>query len=297
MTSETREQRGRILLVEDDDLSRWAVRTYLEKQEYPITDASGGGEARKRFAEGCFDLLIADLHLTDVNGLDLAAEFRRACPAGQVVIVTGQGSKESVLNALRHGVFDYLEKPFPMELLGIVVGKAMDKIRTERELVRLSRTDGLTGLFNQRYFYEVLGREISRARRQGRRLSLILTDLDNFKEYNDRHGHLAGDEILVKVAGCLREACRREVDLAFRYGGDEFILILPEADMATARQVSERIRSMVSALGLDRITLSVGLAELEEQQDLTTFIRHADEAMYLAKQMGGDRAIVFASRG
>jgi diguanylate cyclase (GGDEF)-like protein len=142
----------------------------------------------------------------------------------------------------------------------------------------------------------VLGREISRAQRQGRPLSLILTDLDNFKEFNDRCGHLAGDEILVKVAGALQEACRRDMDLAFRYGGDEFMIILPEAGLQAARGVANRVRGLVAALGLDRLTLSVGLAELSGQQELTAFIRQADEAMYLAKQRGGDRAVVFAEK-
>jgi two-component system, cell cycle response regulator len=285
---------GRILLVEDEDLLRWAVKSFLEARGLTVTEAKNGQQAFWKLTDDHFDIVITDLALQGGNGLDLAAWVTQNRPETQIIIITGQGSKESAITALRHGVFNYFEKPFSFEVLFINVQKALDKIGMMKELVRLSRTDGLTGLFNQRHFYEVLEQEIARARRQKRHLSLILADVDSFKEYNDRFGHLMGDDILARIARCLREACRRDTDKAFRYGGDEFIIILPEADLPAALEVSGRIRDMIHGLALEGISLSVGVAELIDGQDVKTFIRHADEAMYLAKQMGGDRAIVFS---
>lgn len=287
-------KKGSILLVEDEDLLRWSMKTYLEARGYEVEDTQDVRKALKILSADSYDVIVTDLMVKNMSGLDLTAYVRQNCPDSQVIIITGRGSKETAIEALRQGVFDYIEKPFDLELLLINIEKALEKLRLMKELVRLSRTDGLTGLYNQRYFYNCLQREINRARRQEHDLSLILADVDCFKEFNDRHGHLEGDEALVKLAGCLREACRQDVDMVFRYGGDEFIIILPEADIKVAEDVSSRIREISSRLDLDNITLSMGLAQLNPSHDVKTFIRHADEAMYLAKQMGGDRLIVFS---
>ena len=219
------------------------------------------------------------------DGLAIAAEARRLHAETQVIIITGQGSKDTILQALRQGVSDYLEKPFDLELLLLTVEKALEKTLVLRELIQLARTDGLTGLYNQRHFYSVLEAEINRARRQNRALSLLLVDVDDFKRYNDRFGHLAGDAALARIAACLKKACRRDIDTAFRYGGDEFILVLPEADRATAEGIAARVRSLLVDEGI-ALTVSIGVAELREGQDLKAFIREADQAMYRDK--GGE---------
>jgi two-component system cell cycle response regulator len=286
--------RGKVLIVEDEDLLRWSIKRFLDDRGLDVVDCKDGFEALHRLQGEHFDIIVTDLALQGIDGLAITASAHKFLPESQVIIITGRATKESAIMALRHGVFNFFEKPFPLELLFFSIEKALDKIGLTRELVRLSRTDGLTGLFNQRYFYEVLEQEMQRARRQGHDLSLILADADSFKEYNDRYGHLAGDEALTRIARCLREACRRDVDKAFRYGGDEFIIILPEANLEAALAVSGRIRDLVRDQGIEGISLSIGLAELEAGQDVKTFIRHADEAMYLAKQRGGDRSIVFS---
>ncbi len=162
-----------------------------------------------------------------------------------------------------------------------------------RELIQLARTDGLTGLYNQRHFYSVLEAEINRARRQSRTLSLLLVDVDDFKRYNDRYGHLAGDAALARVAACLKRACRRDIDTAFRYGGDEFVLVLPETDRATAAGIAARVRSLLVDEGI-ALTVSIGIAERNEGQDLRSFIRAADEAMYRDKDHGASSALAHA---
>jgi diguanylate cyclase (GGDEF)-like protein len=286
-------ERGRILLAEDDTHDRRVAQSLLELAGYRVIEVSDGREALEHLKKQPFDVLITDLDVGGYDGLVLTAQAREAIPDIQVIVVTGEGSKETVIAALRYGVFDYVEKPVDPDRLLVTVSRAVEKGLMLRELVRLARTDGLTGLYNQRYFHEILDREVRRCRRQDRPLTLVLVDVDSFKGFNDRHGHLAGDECLVRIATCLREACRRDIDMVFRYGGDEFVIVLPEAGHDIAREVCERVRERVQALGADGISVSLGVAGLEEEEDARVFIRHADEAMYLAKQLGGDRSVVF----
>ena len=246
----------RILLAEDEDLLRWSIQRFFEKRGFVVEGVKNGDEGVDKARVGSYDLLITDLRLGGADGLELAAVCREHNPELQTIVITGQGSKESAISALRQGVWDYVEKPLDLQRLLFTVEKALDKRRMERELVRLSRTDGLTSLYNQRYFYEVLKVEMRRAHRQNHSLSIILLDVDNFKEYNDLHGHLEGDEILARVALCLKKACRRDVDMAFRYGGDEFVLVLPGAGEPSARNVANRI---VQLLEEDSVGLSLSI--------------------------------------
>jgi diguanylate cyclase (GGDEF)-like protein/PAS domain S-box-containing protein len=154
-------------------------------------------------------------------------------------------------------------------------------------------TDDLTGLFNQRYFYERLTIEIERAHRQNHPLSLLLFDVDHFKEYNDTHGHLAGDRVLQAIGAVVRESTRGYVDIGCRYGGDEFTIILPETGLEHARNIAERIRTSFEARQFDRCTLSVGLMTYHRDTTAESFIRFADEMMYLAKRSGGNRVYVY----
>jgi PleD family two-component response regulator len=227
----------RILLAEDEDLLRWSIQRFFEKRGFAVEGVKNGTEGVKKAGVGSYDLLITDLRLGGVDGLKVAAVCREHNPELQTIVITGQGSKESVTAALRQGVWDYVEKPLDLQRLLFTVEKALDKRRMERELVRLSRTDGLTGLYNQRYFYEIMKVEMKRARRQNQSLSLILLDVDNFKEYNDLHGHLEGDEILARVALC-------SIGLSLSIGinevkrGSEIREAMREADeaMYTAKQ-------------------------------------------------------------
>lgn len=163
----------------------------------------------------------------------------------------------------------------------------------ENELKEMSIKDSLTGLFNQRYFYDRLEREIERARRQGHPLSLLLFDIDQFKTYNDCHGHLEGDRVLKEVGKVVVECTREHVDIGCRYGGDEFTVILPEADEAQALSIAERIRETFETRHFDQLTLSVGLMTYNKASSMRSFIRFTDAMMYDAKRSGGNRVFVF----
>jgi diguanylate cyclase (GGDEF)-like protein/PAS domain S-box-containing protein len=181
------------------------------------------------------------------------------------------------------------------EVVGIlgVLRDVSEKIKLERELLELSITDGLTGLHNQRHFYKELDKEMERSKRQKTPLCLLLFDLDGFKEYNDLKGHLEGDKVLKGVAEAVLKSIRK-MDSAFRYGGDEFTIILPAAGKKAGVLVAERIKKSFEKIpSLKQMSLSIGLVEFDPQYDLTTFVNHADAAMYAAKKKGGNQISVF----
>lgn len=163
----------------------------------------------------------------------------------------------------------------------------------ENELKELTIKDGLTNLYNQRYFHERLQVEIERARRQSHPLSLLLFDVDRFKEYNDTKGHLEGDKVLKGIGDVVRECTRDYVDIACRYGGDEFTVILPETDQDLARRIAERIRTSFLARKFGNCTLSVGVMTYRQDSTPQSFIRFADEMMYGAKRAGGNCVVVY----
>ena len=185
-------------------------------------------------------------------------------------------------------------RPFPettqraLEDLASRAGPALDNARRYLEARRLADLDARTGLHNARYFEETLQREVSRARRYNRRLALVVFDLDDFKEINDRFNHLAGNVALAGVAERLREVLR-SADVAARYGGDEFAVVLPEAGIADAQRFYERLRAHVSAAPIEpvgSISLSCGIGELAGEEDWETFLKRVDDALYRAKRAG-----------
>ncbi len=172
----------------------------------------------------------------------------------------------------------------------ISISKDMTEQRElEHNLRELSIRDGLTDLYNRRYFCERLNTELTRARRQGHSLSVLLFDIDDFKAYNDTHGHLAGDKMLERLGGIVKECIREGVDLPFRYGGDEFTVVLVETTAEQAREVANRIRTSFSKLTRGESTLSIGMLAHAEGMDEETIIREVDRRMYRAKRAGGDR--------
>ena len=165
--------------------------------------------------------------------------------------------------------------------------------RLQQELKELSMRDGLTTLYNQRYFYERLEMEIERAQRQGHPLSLLLFDIDQFKTYNDCHGHLEGDKVLKALGQVVIDSTRVHVDIGCRYGGDEFTVILPEADEKEAYRIAERIRTSFAARRFDHLTVSIGLMSYKRGTSLRSFVRFVDAMMYDAKRSGGNRVFIY----
>jgi diguanylate cyclase (GGDEF)-like protein len=180
-----------------------------------------------------------------------------------------------------------------LEELSKRAGPAIENARRFKEARKLADLDALTGLHNRRYFHETLAREVSRAHRYGRQLALIVFDLDDFKAINDRIGHLSGDAVLAETAVRVREAVR-SADIACRVGGDEFAVILPESSTHDADQLYHRLRGAVSSRPVGqagRLFVSAGIAEIQPDDDPTTFFERADEALYRAKELGKGQVV------
>jgi diguanylate cyclase (GGDEF)-like protein len=193
-----------------------------------------------------------------------------------------------------------------LRLKRVLKERRLTQERTQmlEKLKRLSITDGLTKLFNSRYFYNQLKIEIDRTERYQRPLSLLLLDIDKFKDYNDTYGHLEGDQVLIRLGQVIR-SCLRKMDSAYRYGGEEFTVILPETEGDEAATVAERIRTAVE---MERftpikdgdpvsITISIGVTEYNRKEEVALFVQRADKAMYQSKQAGRNRvSCLFTSK-
>ena len=185
-----------------------------------------------------------------------------------------------------------------LEELSLRAGPAIENARRFREARQLADLDGLTGLHNRRYFHETLARECARAHRYSRRLSLMVFDIDDFKNVNDRIGHLTGDAVLAEAAGRAREVVR-SADIPCRVGGDEFAVVLPESSLEQADQLFGRIQTAISGRPIGqagRLKISAGVAELQAEDDSISFFERADEALYRAKEAGKGRSMAAQNR-
>ena len=215
--------------------------------------------------------------------------------AGLAVPLPGDSSTLGYLTVFtRRNGHDYSDDDVrQLETLALRAGPAIENARRFREARQLADLDALTGLHNRRYFHETLARECARAHRYERKLSLIVFDLDDFKEVNDRIGHLAGDTVLAEAAERVRDVVRT-ADIACRVGGDEFAVILPESALNDADQLYRRIQNAISSRPLGqggKLFLSAGVAELRAEDDPVAFFQRADDALYRAKEAGKGRVV------
>ncbi len=236
--------------------------------------------------------IMLDYSLPGMDGLTV---FGRILERGYdipVIMVTGQGDESIAVEAMKNGAYDYVVKSGNYRaLLPSVIFKAVKRHEMEREKARLALdmerlviTDDLTGLFNRRYFYRKIEEEMVRAKRQNGKLTLILFDLDHFKKYNDTFGHLEGDRALKEVGKITLFSIREKVDSGCRYGGDEFAVILPGADVKHADTVAERIRKSLKEKKMGDIDISAGIVEYDCESSVERFIKTADDALYEAKK-------------
>jgi two-component system cell cycle response regulator len=302
---------GRILLIDDTDhLADRIVKGlgYLHQ----VTFCNNPQHAVFHAAEGGFELLIINLHLQTYDGLRLCSQLRsldrtRHAP---ILVVLDADCQDRLLRALDMGVNDYLMRPIDRnELLARVNtqirrARYLDRLRANvQQTIELAISDALTGLHNRHYLEAHLGTLVDHAANRGKALAVLALDIDYFKSVNDRYGHDAGDRVLQEFAQRIRGNVR-SLDLPCRVGGEEFIVVLPDTDVAVAYRVAERLRHAIGQKPFDvgskgapvTITVSVGVGGLEHAHDTPAdLLKRADEALYRAKRDGRNRVVAAAA--
>ncbi len=288
--------KGKILIVDDAPDTLEIIQKLLSFEGYEVILAATGEEGVKKVEEEKPDVVLMDINLPGIDGNEALRRIRMINPIQSVIMLTAFATVDNAIQALKEGASDFVKKPFENEHLIHIVNQAIEKSRTlaekeklEEEVRRLSITDDLTGLYNHRHFFKTLESELTRLTRQKTSLSLLMLDVDNFKRYNDTYGHIEGDRVLKKIGEIIQHSIRHNVDSGYRYGGDEFAVLLIGASLEQAMFIAERIRQTIKETGFHEITVSVGLAEFREGFDLERFVKSADDAMYAAKHLGGNR--------
>ena len=314
----------KVLLVDDQLLVGEAIRRLLlTEPKIQFLYCANPTEAISVAKEFKPTVILQDLVMPNVNGLDLVRQYRadQATKGTPIIVLSSKGESTVKSDAFQAGANDYLVKlPDQIELIARIRYHSMayvnqlqrddayralhesqrQLVETNRELERLTNIDGLTALSNRRYFNEYMEAEWKGAVRSSKPLSTLMIDVDHFKLYNDTYGHIAGDDVLRKVADCLKQSCRRSTDLAARYGGEEFAIILPETPFAEVQRLGDKVCRAVEALGLLHngssaakcVTISIGGATTIAQhgETFSPLVDAADKALYESKKAGRNRA-------
>ncbi|HUV51292.1 MAG TPA: diguanylate cyclase [Anaerolineae bacterium] len=287
-----------ILIVDDDAGVRKLLHDFIELSEFDVFSASSGEEALELLKTTNISVAIIDIIMPGINGLELTGLIKKNYDT-DVIIMTGYSDKYSYEEAISNGASDIIFKPMHLEelllrLKRVFKERQLTKERTKivKKLEELAITDELTQLYNSRYFFRQLDTETYRCKRYKHPLSLLFLDVDNFKKYNDTHGHIQGDKVLTRL-GRIIKSCLRTMDSAYRYGGEEFTVILPETKCEEAFIVATRIKKLMETEkfipvpgNIVNLTISIGVTRYHPDERISSFVERADKAMYIAKQKG-----------
>ncbi len=308
MSSKQENAHRKILAVDDDPQSLRVLQKALEWDGYQVAVAASGREAIHKMTEWGPHLVLLDVNMPDLDGLQTMEFLRKSTEYVSTIFVSGQSGQEDIIRGLDLGADDYICKPYnPAELLARIrchlrIKDIRDELRRANGKLReLVDHDDLTGLFNMRSLYQKLDHELDRAQRYKRQVAAIMMDLDHFKLVNDENDHLFGSFVLSEVGRLIRENVRK-VDFAARYGGDEFIVVLTEINREGALIFGERLRKTIgdhlfkNEFYQRRLTVSLGMclsAAEGVKVDARTLVRMADKALYNSKQNGRNRIDFF----
>jgi len=280
---------AKVLIVDDEQHVLSTLDELLRGMGYECHSVADGEETLEHLRTNACDIAVIDIRMPGMDGMDLLRQIKDGWENLDVIMMTAFDADYSYLDVIEGGATDFIIKPFHTDELRAKMARIERERRLRTELLQLSIRDVLTGLFNRRHLYHRLKEETARTLRQGHDLSLIILDVDNFKHYNDNNGHLEGDSVLALLGEIIMSSVREDVDSAYRYGGDEFALLLIETGAAQAARIAERVRSTFESRQVDSCTLSLGITQLSAGGDVESLLRTADEAMYRAKRAGGNQ--------
>ena len=292
-----------VLIIEDHPDQRDLLAIVLQREGYKVITAANGVEALEKLQNETVQIALSDIMMPKMDGFELIKNMRSdpALKNIYVILITARIQEGDRVRGLDLGADDYITKPFSFSELLARVRVGTRVVQYQQHLEYQTQIDSLTGLYNRRAFEKKIEDEFERSKRYGNPLSILILDVDNFKTINDTYGHHGGDAALVRIAETLREKTRQS-DFACRYGGEEFLLILPETDLDNALQVAQKVHenirncTYVSSGDQFKLTASFGLTSTayKPYSHWREMIEDADQALYIAKNSGKDRVEVSA---
>ena len=297
----------KILVVDSDEQARSILLDCLNG-EYEVFTTVTCSEALEMSKKDLFSVVMTEVGTQEEKGVDVIRKFKEVNSDIEVIVITTHKSVPLAIEAMKKGAYDYITKPFNLDELKIVVQHALERqklieeVREKEAYQELALLDGLTGIYNRRYFDEILHREVERAVRYPQKFSLLMIDIDDFKKYNDIYGHQAGDKVLKEVAQTIYYRTRN-IDFAARYGGEEFVIITPHTEKESAAALASRVLGLVSDKDFFlegdtavKVTLSIGVATFGDDSDTEEgLVNAADKALYQAKKLGKNRVCLFGA--
>ncbi|MBI4652532.1 diguanylate cyclase [Candidatus Desantisbacteria bacterium] len=294
---------GIIVLDEDGHLYRQVKKT-LSNDKFNISIAKNFNEAKKLLKNKYCEIIINEAKKPGIDDIEIIKHIKEKHSDYCIIVTSGYNSIDDALNTLKAGAYDFIPKPFDNETIRIILNKAIERqtlLKERNKFLELSRIDGLTEIFNQRHFNEILSVELNRSGRFKHHLSLLLIDIDDFKLINDSYGHLTGDKILKKFSKILLENVRT-IDFVCRYGGDEFAIVLPETSKEGAYNLSRRLRGSISKNNFDVVKEKginfqscIGISTFpQDGKTKEELFEKADRALYDAKKLGKGHICFFS---
>jgi len=290
------------ILVIDDDPAQLMLLGHILYPLYDVKMAKSGEAGLELAEKHNIDLILLDLVMQGMSGFEVLAQLKESDETKHipVIFITGSDSNEDEAKGLALGAVDYIRKPFTEVVVSLRVKIHLQLIAQMRTIENLSLTDGLTGINNRRSFDQMIKSTWSYSKRANESFSVLMLDIDKFKQFNDKHGHLNGDTCLKTVAHTIRKSLERGSDEVYRWGGEEFAVVLPYTRLDGAMLIAERIRENIAATpihvgeGTVFITVSIGVGSVAPTHMYTdeaflNFCMGLDKALYRAKENGRNR--------
>jgi len=286
-----------ILVVDDEPQAREIISDALSSQGHIVESAGDGMEAIEKIKRSVFSIIVTDMDMPQMDGMQLIEYIARNNIDIDIIAITGHIMKYTYTEVVEAGAADFITKPFSLNELEAKLNRLIRERILRKQLAKLAVRDPLTSLPNRRSFEENARKEAIRTIRYQHTLYLFFMDVDNFKKYNDLYGHQAGDALLIEMANILENSIRENIDSVYRYGGDEFVMLVPHLPAAQALSVAERICGKFDSLKLEPTSISIGIAKFIEKsgsidQDIQDMIQRADSALYAAKKSPGKNGIL-----